>query len=81
MTRTWTRLAGLALLSSPRAAFARLTLSTLARTLRTIAGVPDYERYVAHMHARHPGSALLSPAELLALRQRDRFERPGGKCC
>jgi uncharacterized short protein YbdD (DUF466 family) len=56
-------------------------LQSIARALRTIAGVPDYDRYVAHMRRRHPGARALSPAELLALRQRERFERPGGKCC
>ena len=60
---------------------ARLTLQAIGRALRTIAGVPDYDRYVAHMRRRHPGARALSPAELLALRQRERFERPGGKCC
>lgn len=59
----------------------RLTLTAIARVLRAVAGVPDYERYVAHMRLRHPGSRLLSPAELFASRQRDRFERPGGRCC
>lgn len=52
-----------------------------AAALRAILGAPDYERYAAHMRARHPGRALLSPAEFFELRQRDRFERPGGKCC
>lgn len=59
----------------------RLTLRGLARALRTILGAPDYDRYVAHMHRRHPDERCLSPAELLALRQRERFEHPGGRCC
>ena len=59
----------------------RLTFGRLASALRAIMGVPDYERYVRHMRARHPGLPLLSPTELFAARQRDRFERPGGKCC
>jgi uncharacterized short protein YbdD (DUF466 family) len=59
----------------------RHALSTLARALRAVAGVPDYERYLAHMRRRHPDVAPLSPAELFAIRQRERFERPGGRCC
>lgn len=59
----------------------RLTLTAIARVLRAVAGVPDYDRYVAHMRLRHPESPVLSPAELFASRQRDRFERPGGRCC
>ena len=65
------------------AAFARLrlTLAAIARVLRGIAGVPDYDRYASHMLARHPGCAMLTPGEFMTARQRDRFERPGGKCC
>ena len=59
----------------------RLTLAQVARLLRAIVGVPDYERYRSHMRRHHPGAPVLSHAELIALRQRDRFERPGGKCC
>ena len=59
----------------------RLTVSRLAKLLRALAGVPDYERYAAHMARCHPGAPLLSHGELIARCQRDRFERPGGKCC
>lgn len=59
----------------------RFTLARLAVLLRGVLGVPDYEGYAAHMRRYHPGATLLSAAELLARRQRDRFERPGGKCC
>ena len=59
----------------------RHALSAIARTLRAIAGVPDYDRYLAHMRQRHPDLAPLSPRELFAMRQRERFERPGGRCC
>ena len=56
-------------------------VAAIARVLRTIAGVPDYERYVAHMRARHPGCAPLSMGDFLAERQRERFEKPGSRCC
>ena len=59
----------------------RLTLARIGGVLRAIIGVPDYGGYLAHMRRHHPGAPLLSAAELLARRQRDRFERPGGKCC
>ena len=58
-----------------------LTLLGMVRALKAIAGVPDYDRYVAHMRHHHPNEVPLSAAELLALRQRERFERPGGRCC
>ena len=59
----------------------RSGLRRLATALRAIVGVPDYERYVAHMRARHPEVTLLSPRDFFAVRQRERFEEPGGRCC
>jgi len=56
-------------------------LRRCAAVLRAIVGVPDYDRYAAHMRARHPGAVLLSRREFFAVRQRERFERPGGRCC
>ena len=56
-------------------------LARVAAVLRTVAGAPDYERYVAHMRTRHPGTAPLSAGDFLAERQRERFEKPGGRCC
>jgi uncharacterized short protein YbdD (DUF466 family) len=52
-----------------------------AAVLRAIVGVPDYERYLAHMRARHPRADVLSSREFFAMRQRERFEKPGGRCC
>jgi uncharacterized short protein YbdD (DUF466 family) len=59
----------------------RLTLKRVASLLRAVAGVPDYERYAAHMRRAHPGAPILSHRELIAQCQRDRFNRPGNKCC
>ena len=66
---------------TPLRAGLRVRLQRCAAVLRAVVGVPDYERYVAHMRTRHPGVALLSPKEFYAVRQRERFERPGGRCC
>ena len=51
-----------------------------SRALRVILGVPDYERYLAHMRERHPEQRPLSEAELLAERQAARA-RLGARCC
>ncbi len=51
------------------------------RILRTIIGVPDYERYVRHMHARHPGCAVLSAADFARVRLESRYSKPGSRCC
>jgi uncharacterized short protein YbdD (DUF466 family) len=59
----------------------RSGLRRCAAVLRAIVGVPDYERYAAHMRARHPDAVLLSPREFFMVRQSERFEKPGGRCC
>jgi len=56
-------------------------MRTLARILRAVAGVPDYDCYVAHMRARHPGCALLSEDEFVRRRLDERYARPGSRCC
>jgi len=55
-------------------------LRRVGRSLRTILGAPDYERYLAHMRERHPGERVLSEAELF-LRRQEGKGRPGARCC
>ena len=52
-----------------------------ARALRTALGAPDYERYAAHMRARHPGERLLTRDEFVRERLEARYSRPGARCC
>ncbi|MEO5567831.1 MAG: YbdD/YjiX family protein [Gemmatimonadaceae bacterium] len=55
-------------------------IQRIGTTIRTILGVPDYERYVAHVRAVHPGEEPVSEREF----QRQRLEaraRPGSRCC
>ncbi len=56
-------------------------LRRVAAALRAVVGAPDYERYVAHMRARHPGAQPLGWAEFYRARLEDRYARPGSKCC
>lgn len=51
------------------------------QVLRTVIGVPDYERYVRHMRARHPGCELLTAAEFGRMRLESRYSKPGSRCC
>ena len=53
----------------------------VAAALRAMIGVPDYERYVAHMNSAHPGSAPLAREEFWRACQEDRYSRPGSRCC
>ena len=56
-------------------------LARAAAVLRTVVGAPDYERYVAHVRARHPEVEPIGCAEFYRSRLEDRYNRPGSKCC
>jgi uncharacterized short protein YbdD (DUF466 family) len=53
----------------------------LAQVIRRIIGVPDYDRYVAHMRVCHPEAQPLSREEFSLQRLEDRYSRPGARCC
>jgi uncharacterized short protein YbdD (DUF466 family) len=59
------------------AAAARL----VARTLRTVMGAPDYDRYVAHLRRRHPGHVPMPREEFVRERLDARYSKPGARCC
>ena len=48
---------------------------------RRMIGVPDYDRYVAHLRAHHPDRAVPTYAEFFAERQHARYVGGGGRCC
>jgi uncharacterized short protein YbdD (DUF466 family) len=56
-------------------------LRRAAAVVRTVVGAPDYERYVAHVRAHHPGTEPLGWAEFYRSRLEDRYARPGSRCC
>ena len=60
---------------------ARERVERAANILRRIIGVPDYDRYVSHMHAHHPECTLMSREEFTRQRMVDRYSRPGSRCC
>lgn len=62
------------------AAIAR-RLGPVARVLRVVIGVPDYDRYLAHVRRCHPGRAPLTREAFLAERLEARYSRPGSRCC
>jgi len=59
----------------------RAVLERAARVVGFVAGAPDYERYVAHVRARHPDSEPVSRHEFMRQRLADRYDRPGARCC
>ena len=59
----------------------RESVRRAARVLRRIVGVPDYEGYLAHVEACHPGTTPMTRAEFERMRLDDRYSRPGQRCC
>jgi len=55
--------------------------SSTASVIRAVLGVPDYERYLAHMRTAHPGDRVMSETEFRHARMNDRYNRPGTRCC
>jgi uncharacterized short protein YbdD (DUF466 family) len=53
----------------------------IARSLRAILGVPDYERYIEHCRARHPGSAPMTRDQFATDLLERKYSRPGSRCC
>ena len=59
----------------------RPALRRIGTALRQILGAPDYERYVAHVIARHPGAVPVAMDEFYRSRLEERYNKPGAKCC
>jgi uncharacterized short protein YbdD (DUF466 family) len=63
----------------------RARLLERARALRKaylqVFGIPDYEAYLAHMGARHPGQAVLSQRAFFAWAIDRKYSMRGPRCC
>lgn len=53
----------------------------VAKVVRRIIGVPDYDTYVAHVNAHHPGTTPMCRKDFERTRMNDRYSRPGARCC
>ena len=51
------------------------------RICRQVFGIPDYERYLAHAAARHPGAPVLSRREFCARAIERKYGSNGPRCC
>ena len=54
------------------------------QTARLMVGIPDYDTYVAHRRAHHPGEPVMSYPEFFRERQKARYGCEGGRiggCC
>jgi uncharacterized short protein YbdD (DUF466 family) len=63
----------------------RARLLERARALRKaylqVFGIPDYEAYLAHRSARHPGQPVLSQREFFASAIDRKYSMKGPRCC
>ena len=59
----------------------RRAWSALVRTARLAVGVPDYDAYVAHVRAHHPGGVPMDRATFFGERLRARYGRGRARCC
>ena len=56
----------------------------MVQTARLMVGIPDYDTYVAHRRAHHPGEPIMSYTEFFRERQTARYGGEGGRisrCC
>lgn len=53
----------------------------ITRAAHLMAGLPDYETYLAHMRERHPERPPVSRAEFVTLCQKRRYGRGMSRCC
>lgn len=53
----------------------------LRQGCRQVFGVPDYERYLTHMAAHHPGEPLLSRRDFFVQAIDRKYGKSGPRCC
>jgi uncharacterized short protein YbdD (DUF466 family) len=56
-------------------------MKELLAKLRTIIGVPDYERYIEHCRTHHPDSVPMTRDEFVIDRLNSKYSKPGTRCC
>ena len=59
----------------------RSRIDKVLRVVKTIIGVPDYERYLKYHCERHPDAAPLTKDEFFVERWKAKYSRPGQRCC
>jgi uncharacterized short protein YbdD (DUF466 family) len=53
----------------------------IVQICRQLFGIPDYERYLAHAAARHPGAPVLSRRDFCARAIERKYGKSGPRCC
>ena len=53
----------------------------IARVVRRVIGVPDYDRYLAHVQHVHPECVPMTRDEFARDSLTRRYNTPGNRCC
>ncbi len=53
----------------------------IARVVRRVIGVPDYDRYLAHVTRTHPECVPMTHDEFARDSLTRRYNTPGNRCC
>ena len=53
----------------------------IGQICRQLFGIPDYERYLAHAQAHHPGAPVLSRRDFFAQAIERKYGKSGPRCC
>ena len=53
----------------------------IRQVCRQLFGIPDYERYLAHAAAHHPGAPVLSRRDFCAQAIERKYGKSGPRCC
>ena len=56
-------------------------LRSIRRNARQVFGIPDYERYLAHCAAHHPGEPVMSKREFFKRAIDRKYCKSGPRCC
>lgn len=56
-------------------------LKSLLRTIRTVAGMPDYHRYVEHLRTCHPDRPVPTEREYFTQYTETRYGAGMSRCC
>ena len=53
----------------------------LCSACRQVFGMPDYERYLTHAAARHPGGPVLTRSDFFVQAIERKYGKGGARCC
>ena len=64
-----------------RAARLLIRARQMCQAIRQVFGIPDYERYLRHAAARHPGAPVLSRRVFFTEAVERKYSKSGSRCC